>query len=182
MCILKKTDGPCVKGPGTGGRASQKVAHAVEVRSKHGFGNAPGGKNALTDRRKRVWGGSRRHGRAVGKSCNRLPAGSGISFFGQGRTCLPAEGAGLGNPSGRGKQGGGAFFVKTGSPSFKEDRPQALPVGRTGSCGRYGVAIGRRGSCCPGPVDDVPADLYEDGRSAEGPQWHRPRLPGRVPV
>lgn len=134
MCILKKTDGPCVKGPGTGGRASQTVAHAVEVRSKHGFGNAPRGKNALTDRRKRVWRPAGA-GEGCGEKLGQPLCGSGI-FVGQGADVPACGRCRFGEAHREGKSRKEDLF-REGRPFFKEACPQALPVG-AGNCGRYG--------------------------------------------
>ena len=84
----KKPDWPCVKGPGTGGRASQTVAHAVEVRSKHGFGNAPGEENALTGGGKRRRCPCRKHGMAVQNAARAFPGGRSTSRAG--RACRAA--------------------------------------------------------------------------------------------
>lgn len=187
MCILKKTGGPCVKGPGTGGRASQTVAHAVEVRSKHGFGNAPRGK--MPSRTGESASGDQLgRGRAVGKSCSRLPPESRI-FVGQGRTCLPAGRAGpgkiKGKAKGKGRAGGRGFPVKTGASSLKKlaRRPCLLRQETAGDTGSHGhpKLLPLSPSSLRARAAAVPCGC---GRRAEGllPERHRSRLPGRVPV
>lgn len=134
MCILKKTDGPCVKGPGTGGRASQTVAHAVEVRSKHGFGNAPRGKNALTDRRKRVWRPAGA-GEGCGEKLQQAAAGErDLRWAGPDLPACEKSRSGAGQGEERSRRGLSRYDR---GPFFKEACPQALPVG-AGNCGRYG--------------------------------------------
>lgn len=139
MCILKKTDGPCVKGPGTGGRASQTVAHAVEVRSKHGFGNAPRGKNALTDGRKRVWrpaGAGEDCGEKLQQAAQRERdlrwAGPDLPAC---RKSRAGEDQGEGQGEGRSRREG-PFPLRQG-PLLERSLPAALPV-EAGNCGRYG--------------------------------------------
>ena len=82
-------------------------------------------------------------GRAVGKSCSRLPSGSGI-FIGQGRTCLPGGRAGpgkiKGKAKGKGRAGGRGFPVKTGASSLKKlaRRPCLLRQETAGDTGSHG--------------------------------------------
>lgn len=187
MCILKKTDGPCVKGPGTGGRASQTVAHAVEVRSKHGFGNAPRGKNALTDGRKRVW---RPAGAGEGCGEKLQQAAAGEPDFRWAGPDLPACGksrAGKikGKAKGKGGAGGRGFPVKTGASSLKKlaRRPCLLRQETAGDTGSHGhpKLLPLSPSSLRARAAAVPCGC---GSRAEGllPERHRSRLPGRVPV
>ena len=187
MCILKKTDGPCVKGPGTGGRASQTVAHAVEVRSKHGFGNAPRGQNALTDGRKRVWRPA-----GAGEDCGEKlqQAAAGEPDLRWAGPDLPAcrksragEDQGEGQGEGRSRREG-PFPLRQGL-FFKEACPQPCllrqeTAGDTGSHG-HPKLLPLSPSSLRARAAAVPCGC---GSRAEGllPERHRSRLPGRVPV